>query len=196
MSGMEKISETILEKVKEEAQEIIKQANKVASKEIERVEKQVKEKYSEEKQKVFDEAEREAARITAKAQIEARQKIAQAKAEIIAQITARVEEQLDKATDTQVSLANLMKEAVDGLNTDKAIVYVAAGDMSNAKKALQEDKALAGKVVEIKEAGFKGGVIAETVDGMVRVDNTYATRLKMLLPQIMPEIEKTLFSDI
>jgi vacuolar-type H+-ATPase subunit E/Vma4 len=196
MTGMEKISETVLEKVKEEAQEIIKQANKVASKEIDRAEKQVKEKYSEEKQKVFDEAEREAARILAKAQIEARQKIAQAKAEIIDKITARVEERLNEATDTQASLASLMREAIEGLNTDKAIVYVSADDVSKAKKALQEDKALAGKVMEIKEAGFKGGVIAETVDGMVKVDNTYATRLKMLLPQIMPEIQKTLFSDI
>ena len=196
MSGMEKISENILEKVKEEAQEIIRQANKVASKEIERVEKQIKEKYNEEKQKVFDEAEREAARIVAKAQIEARQKIAQAKAEIINEITTRVEDRLNKATNTQASLASLISEAIDGLNTNRAIVYVSAKDVSNTKKALQEDKVLAGKVVEIKEGGFNGGVIAESVDGMIRVDNTYATRLKMLLPQIMPEIEKTLFSNI
>jgi vacuolar-type H+-ATPase subunit E/Vma4 len=195
MSGMEKISETVLEKVKEEAGQIIKQANEAALKEINKAEKQAGAKYDAEKQKVFDEAEREAARILAKAQIEARQKIAQAKAEVIDQITASVEDRLNKVTDTQVSLANLIKEAVDGLNTDKAIIYVSAKDKSNAEKALKEDKALAGKVKVIKESKFNGGVIAESVDGMLRVDNTYATRLKMLLPQIMPEIEKTLFSD-
>lgn len=196
MSGMEKISETVLEKVKEEAGQIIKQANEAALKEINKAEKQAGVKYDAEKQKVFDEAEREAARILAKAQIEARQKIAKAKVEIIDQITARVEDKLDKVTDTQASLAGLIREAVDGLDTDKAVVYVSARDVSNAKKALKEDKTLAAKVTEIKEGKFNGGAIAESVDGMIRVDNTYATRLKMLLPQIMPEIEKTLFSDI
>lgn len=196
MSGMEKISETVLEKVKEEAQQIIKQANEAALKEINKAEKQAKTKYDEEKQKVFDEAEREAARILAKAQIEARQKIARAKAEIIDQITARAEEKLNNVTDTQASLASLIKEAVEGLDTDKAVVYVSAKDVDSTKKMLQEDKALAGKVAEVKEGKFNGGAIAESMDGMIKVDNTYATRLKMLMPQIMPEIEKTLFSDI
>jgi vacuolar-type H+-ATPase subunit E/Vma4 len=195
MNGMEKISETILEKVQEEARQIIEKANKEALKEIQKAEKQAKAKYDEEKQKVVGDAEREAARILAQAQIEARQKLAMAKAEIIEKVTARVKDSLEKVADRQSSLVNLIREAVEGLDVDKAVVYVSANEVSIAKSAVKADKALAAKIVEIKEGKFNGGAIAETQDGMIRVDNTYATRLKMLLPRIMPEIERTLFSD-
>lgn len=195
MSGMEKISETILEKVRKEAQQIIEKANEEALKEIQKAEKQAKAKYDEEKQKVVGEAEREAARILAQSQIKARQKLAMAKAEIIEKVTAAVKGSLEKVSDRQNSLVNLIREAVDGLNVDKAVVYVSANDISIAKSAVKADKALANKIAEIKEGKFNGGTIAETPDGMIRVDNTYATRLKMLLPRIIPEIQRTLFSD-
>jgi vacuolar-type H+-ATPase subunit E/Vma4 len=195
MSGMEKISETILEKVQDEARQIIEKANEEALKEVQKAEKQAKAKYDEEKQKVVGDAEREAARILAHSQIEARQKLAIAKAEIIEKVTASVKDSLEKVTDKQSSLLNLIREAVDGLDVEKAVIYVSAEDMSIAKSAVKSDKALKDRVAEIKEGKFKGGAIAETPDGMIRVDNTYATRLKMLLPKIMPEIEKTLFSN-
>jgi len=47
--------------------------------------------------------------------------------------------------------------------------------------------------VEVKEDNFTGGVIAETLDGTLRMDNIYETRLEMLLPQLLPEISKELF---
>ncbi len=40
---------------------------------------------------------------------------------------------------------------------------------------------------------FLGGVIAENIDGKLRIDNTYETRLEMLLPKLLPEISKVLF---
>jgi vacuolar-type H+-ATPase subunit E/Vma4 len=195
MSGMEKISETILEKVQEDSLQIIEKANDEALKEIQKAEKQAKAKYDDEKQKAVLDAEREAARILAQSQIEARQKVAVAKAEIIEKVTATVKGNLEKVTDRQISLLNLIREAVGGLDVDKAIVYVSAHDISVAKNAVKADTALASKISEIREGKFTGGAIAETPDGMIRVDNTYATRLKMLLPKIMPEIGKTLFSD-
>jgi vacuolar-type H+-ATPase subunit E/Vma4 len=195
MSGMEKITETILAKVEEEARQIIENANKEALKEVQKAEKQAKTKYDEEKQKVVGDAEREAARVLAQSQIEARQKLAMAKAEIIEKVTANVKDSLEKVADRQQSLAALIKEALDGLDVDKAVVYVSAEDISVAKKVVKAEKTLADRISEIKEGKFNGGAIAETLDGMIRVDNTYDTRLKMLLPRIMPEIEKTLFSD-
>jgi vacuolar-type H+-ATPase subunit E/Vma4 len=38
-----------------------------------------------------------------------------------------------------------------------------------------------------------GGVIAEDVEGKLRIDNTYETRLEMLLPKLLPKISKELF---
>ncbi|GAI00113.1 unnamed protein product, partial [marine sediment metagenome] len=33
----------------------------------------------------------------------------------------------------------------------------------------------------------------EDIDGRTRIDNTYETRLEMLLPRLLPEISKELF---
>ena len=38
-----------------------------------------------------------------------------------------------------------------------------------------------------------GGVLVENEGNTVCVDNTYTTRLEMLLPRILPEISKKLF---
>ena len=40
-----------------------------------------------------------------------------------------------------------------------------------------------------------GGVICESVDGKVSVDNTYDTRLQMLIPRILPQVGKVLFGE-
>ena len=61
------------------------------------------------------------------------------------------------------------------------------------KKLVEKDKELAGKIVEIREHHGMGGVIVEDIDGKVRIDNTYETRLEMLLPRLLPEIGKELF---
>ncbi|GAI43759.1 unnamed protein product [marine sediment metagenome] len=53
----------------------------------------------------------------------------------------------------------------------------------------------ASKIMEIKEFDCAGGVIAENIDGKVSIDNTYETRLEMLLPQIVPEISRELFGS-
>jgi vacuolar-type H+-ATPase subunit E/Vma4 len=46
------------------------------------------------------------------------------------------------------------------------------------------------------EPGSGGGVIAESLDGKIRLDNTYSTRLEMLRPQILAEIGKELFEGL
>ena len=49
-------------------------------------------------------------------------------------------------------------------------------------------------MVEIKELDMSGGVIAEGIDGKLRIDNSYGTRLDMLLVQILPAMDSELFS--
>jgi vacuolar-type H+-ATPase subunit E/Vma4 len=65
--------------------------------------------------------------------------------------------------------------------------------MTTVRKLMEKDKELAGKIEEIKEHGSMGGVIFEDLDGKVRIDNTYETRLEMLLPKLLPEVGKDLF---
>jgi vacuolar-type H+-ATPase subunit E/Vma4 len=193
MVGMEKIGEAILGKVRAEASGIIKEAEQKAAEEIEQAKKQQAARLEEEKSKLLQEARAEATRIEAQALVKARQELSQAKAEVINEIVSRVRSELAKVVSSQSSLAGLIKEAVTTLGLSKERLYVSPRDLPAVKKLVAQDKELAGRVVEIKEHKSSGGVIVEDIEGKVRIDNTYETRLEMLLPRLLPEVAAELF---
>jgi len=193
MKEMEKISEAILDKVRAEAESIIKEARKKAEQEIEQAKKQQAAKLEEEKGKILQEAREEAARITAQALVKARQESSKAKADVINEMLSRVKKELSGISSDKSSLMSLIKEAIDVLGIDKGRVYVSPKDITTVQKLVAKDKGLASKIVEVKEYDCLGGVIVEDIDGRTRIDNTYETRLEMLLPRLLPEIGKELF---
>lgn len=195
MEGMEKISRAILDKVKADAEQIVKEAEQKAWQELEKAEKQRETKFKEEKRKIIEEAERQASRIVAQSSIKARQELSRAKTEIIDGIVSRVRNTLPAISSDEGSLLNLIKEAVEELGADEVRVYVSRKNISAVRKLVKGDKGLASKIMEIKEFDCAGGVIAENIDGKVSIDNTYETRLEMLLPQIVPEISRELFGN-
>jgi vacuolar-type H+-ATPase subunit E/Vma4 len=193
MKGMEKISEAILDKVKVDAQRIIKEAEEKALQEVEKAEKQLESKFEEEKRKAIEEAEREATIILAQASMAARQELSRTKADIIDNIISTVKAILRGTSSDESSLLSLIKEVVDGLDVDKARIYVSPKDISKVQEFLERDKEIASRILEVKEFDCTGGVIAESIDGKFSLDNTYDTRLEMLLPKILPEINRGLF---
>ena len=194
--GMEKISEAILAKVSVEAQDVVKDAKAKARERIEKAKKQQEARFGEEKNKLLEEAKGETARILAQASIRARQELLTAKTEIIDGIVSGVKKILADFSGSESSPLNLIKEAADAIGIDKARVYVSPKDIATVSKLINKDKELANKIVETKEVDCIGGVIVEDIDGRTRVDNTYDTRLEMLLPQILPEINKELFGTL
>lgn len=194
--GMEKISEAILAKVSVEAQDVVKDAKAKARERIEKAKKQQEARFGEEKNKLLEEAKGETARILAQASIRARQELLTAKTEIIDGIVSGVKRILSDFSGSESSPLNLIKEAADAIGIDKARVYVSPKDVAATQKLIKGDKELANKIVETKEFDCIGGVIVEDIDGRTRVDNTYDTRLEMLLPQILPEINKELFGTL
>ncbi|HUV46287.1 MAG TPA: V-type ATP synthase subunit E [Dehalococcoidia bacterium] len=190
---MEKISEAVVRKVRMEAQNIIKEAEEKAQEEIEKARKQRETKLQEEKRKMLEEAEEEAARIVAQASIKARQKLSSAKNDVITKIIDKVKQELSEFSSDENYFLNLIREAIDALGADKSRIYVSPKDVSMVRKFLERDKELASKIMEVKEDNFLGGVIAENIDGKLRIDNTYETRFEMLLPKLLPEISKELF---
>jgi len=193
MKGMEKIGEAILDKVRAEAENIIKEAEKKAEKEIEQAERQQVAKLEEEKGKILQEAKEETARIAAQASVKARQELSKAKADVINEMLSRVKKELSGISSDKSSLMGLIMEATDVLGIDKGRVYVSPKDIGTAQKLLEKDRKLASKIVEIREYDCLGGVIVEDINGRTRIDNTYETRLEMLLPRLLPEISKELF---
>jgi len=190
---MEKISEAVVGKVKLDAQKTVKEAEEKAQEEIEKAKKQSEIRFEEERARMLGEAEEEVARILAQASIKSRQQISSAKADTIAKVTDGARKELSQVSIDDTHFLDLIREAVEGLGVDKARIYVSPKDIGNVKKFLETDRELSGKIVEVREYNCLGGVIAEDVAGKLRIDNTYETRLEMLLPQLLPKISEELF---
>ena len=190
---MEKISEAVVGKVKLDAQKIIKEAEEKAQEEIEKAKKQRELRFEGERGRMRGEAEEEVARILAQASIKARQQLSGAKADAISKITDGARKELSQVSTGEAHFLHLIREAVEGLGVDKARIYVSLKDISNVRKFLEADKELSGKIVEVREYNCLGGIIAEDIEGKLRIDNTYETRLEMLLPQLLPKISEELF---
>ncbi|MBE9512846.1 MAG: hypothetical protein IMY77_02165 [Chloroflexi bacterium] len=193
---MEKISEAVLDKVRAEAETIIKQAEDKAGKEVEQAKKQRVARLEEEKGKILQQTREEAARIEAQALVKARQELSRAKADVIDELIGSVKKRLLETSSDKNLLMGLIKEAAATLGISEGRVYVSPKDVSMVPKLLEGDKGLTGKIVEIKEYDCAGGVIVEDINGRIRVDNTYETRLEMLLPRLLPEIGRELFKGL
>ncbi len=192
MNGMEKINSAILTKVNADAQAIIKDAEERAQQRIEKAREQQQAKLDEDKTKLVNEAQVEASRIQAQGAIRARQEMLTVKTSIIDGIIDDTKKSLASITGNEKILASLTKEGINSLGTDKVRVYVSAKDMAAMQKLAKEDKELADKIVEIKRQDSLGGVIVEDIQGKSRIDNTFDSRLEMLLPKLLPQIEKDL----
>lgn len=196
MIGMEKISEAVLDKVRAEAEAIIKQAEDKAGKEVEQAKKQRVARLEEEKGKILQQTREEAARIEAQALVKARQELSRAKADVIDELIGSVKKRLLETSSDKNLLMGLIKEATATLGISEGRVYVSPKDVSMVPKLLENDRGITGKIMEIKEYDCAGGVIVEDINGRIRVDNTYETRLEMLLPRLLPEIGRELFKGL
>ena len=190
---MEKISEAVVGKVTLDAEKTIKEAQEKALEEIEKAKEQRVVRFQEERGRMLGEAEEEVARILAQASIKARQQLSSAKSDAISKIVDGARQELSQVSIDDTHFLSLIREAVEGLGVDKARIYVSPKDVSNVKKFLEADKELSGKITEVMEYNCLGGVIAEDIEGKLRIDNTYETRLEMLLPQLLPKISEELF---
>ncbi len=190
---MEKISEAVVGKVKLDAQKTVKEAEEKALEEIEKAKEQRVVRFQEERGRMLEAAEEEVARILAQASIKARQQLARAKADTISKIIDGARKELSQVSMDDTHFLSLTRETVKSLGVNKARIYVAPKDVNNVKRFLDADKELSGKIVEVREYNCLGGVIAEDVEGKLRIDNTYETRLEMLLPQLLPKISEELF---
>jgi len=190
---MENISEAVISKVKVEALDIIKEAEGEAQEEREKAKKQREIKLQEEKQKLLEEAREEAARIVAQASIKSRQELSRAKNAVINKMTDRARQELSEISSNEKYSMSLIQEAVEAIGADKARIYVPPKSIDATRKLLESNKELANRITEVKEANFTGGIIAESIDGTLRIDNSYESRLEMLLPILLPEINNELF---
>jgi vacuolar-type H+-ATPase subunit E/Vma4 len=189
---MEKINSAIMGKVNADASVILAEAEERAKQLVQKARDQREAKFQEEKSRLVNEAQTEASRIQAQGTIRARQEMLAVKTSIIDGIIEDTKKQLTGLSGNEKILTNLTREGLKALGADKVRVYVAQKDMAAMQKLVKDDKELAGRVIEIKPQESLGGVIVEDAEGKNRIDNTFESRLEMLLPKLLPQIEKEL----
>lgn len=189
------IREAIMKKAREEADQIAAASRDKAAALVEQSKEQKTTLVDEEKKKKIDEANREAAKILAQADLKERQIILNQKDGIINDILKQVREELGQGPMEQDQISLLLKEIFDAFESEdlKVRLFVAPKDREAVQKAVDSQDDLKDRIVEVKEAEMLGGVIAESADGMISIDNSYERRLNMLMPRILPEVGKTLF---
>ncbi len=190
------IREAILKKARDEAEQIKAEAGQKAEELIAEAKEQKKKLAEEEKERKLAEARREAARILAQADLKERQIILGEKDSIIKDILKRVREELNKSPMEPEQAEGLLDETLNAFEFEageKIRIFVAPKDREVVKNIVDSRDDLKNRVVEVKEKDMMGGMVAETEDGMISIDNSYERRLEMLMPKILPEIGNTLF---
>ena len=190
----DKIREAILTRAKEDADKIVSDAGIKAQEMIEKAKDQRKQQLEEEKKKIISEAHLEASQILAQAALRSRQEILKQKDAVINDIIKKVRDELSHNVMGKEPFIHLILETIDAFGTEEKIrIYVSPEDIDNIREIIEENCGLKEKITEVKEIDCLGGILAENISGMVSINNTFDTRLEMLMPKILPEIGKKLF---
>jgi V/A-type H+-transporting ATPase subunit E len=190
----DKIRKAVIDKAKEDAGKILSDAEIKAREIIEKAEEQKVLRFAEEKKKAISEAYREASKILAQASLKYRQVKFKEKDAVINEIIKRTKDELSKDINDKGLFVHLIQEAIDALETeDKVRLFVSPKDLNIVREVIEENSSLKEKITEVNEIDCMGGILMEAINGMVSINNTFDTRLEMLMPKILPEIGKKLF---
>lgn len=195
MSG--NIRDVVFKKAEEEAINIIENARKEAEKIIEGSVKRKKEIVEEERNKIMKDIGID--RRIAEARMKSRQIISLAKNRIIKKAEEEVKKLLESMDEKKrlKSLQILVTEAIDEILSNfevgigKVIICISKKDRELSRELMEYIRTRFKDIdVEIKEVDILGGVIVESPDGGIIIDNSYDSRLKKALDSLLNEFQR------
>jgi V/A-type H+-transporting ATPase subunit E len=191
--GLEGLRDVVIEKAKEEAERILREAEEEARAEVEGARREKEKEARALGERILRDAETEAARILARARIRARNIVLEAKNEVAEEVIKEAKRILGgNPRERMESLARLIRESVSAIGGSGLRVMVSKGEVEIARELIEGDEDLSKRVEEVVGMECSGGVVVEELNGGLRIDNTYESRLGMLIPNILPMIGKEL----
>jgi len=199
-------AELIIQEINREAEQKIQYILSEAQKEAERIKEEAR-KRAEAKaewilRKAHTQAETEKQRIIANAKLEVRKKRLEVQEELIREVISALRERLAELPEEEYfpMLVDLTAKAIEELGSEEVILKSNRRTLELIGQRLQEFKGTLaeklGREVEIslgEEIPTIGGVLVETPDGAVRVDNTFESRIERFESELRAEIAKALF---
>jgi vacuolar-type H+-ATPase subunit E/Vma4 len=188
--------EAILSRARQEAGALLEDARKRADETVRKAAEQQRQRSEAQRRRLLSDASREASRIIAQAELRSRQELLKEKDAIIGEMLERLRRLIIGTAPRTETLAHLISEAVGAFQSDEPLkILTLARDLNAVKGIVQSDPGLRDRITGVEEARCMGGVICESADGQVSVNNTFDTRIEMLVPKMMPRVGGLLFGD-
>ncbi|MCX2819164.1 V-type ATP synthase subunit E [Haladaptatus sp. F3-133] len=166
----EEEKEETLSDAREEAEEIVEQARQDAEKEAENLREQE----------------------VSSAKLEARKMVSREERDQLAELRADVRDELAELDEGREDMTRtLLESGIEELGDDEGAVYTAEGD----EEMVQD---LLGGFDGFEHAGSTdiiGGVVVESADGKVRVDNSFDSVLEQVWNESLREVSARLLGD-
>lgn len=178
--------EDLEEKIREDGEKQIKEINEEAEEEIQKIKKKINKEAEKEAQKVLDEGKREG-------ELTYRRKIADAviesKDQIEAEKNKQIEDVFKKAREKILNMDDSeKKEILQGL--------IQADEDKVRNPEILVDEKYAHLIDGAKAADLEDfGVIIQSEDGQMKIDNTLSSRIERLKTTLKPEIASILFPE-
>ncbi len=202
MEGAELIIQEINREAEQKIQYILSEAREEAEKLKEEARKRAEAKAEWILRKAKTQAEIEKQRIIANAKLEVRKKKLAVQEELIRSVIESLKERLANLPEDEYfpMLVELTAKAVEELGTDKVIVRSNERTLKLIVERLPEFRGklreALGKDVEVtvgEPIQTIGGILVESSDGTVRVDNTFEARIERFESDLRATIAKALF---
>jgi V/A-type H+-transporting ATPase subunit E len=202
MEGAELIIQEINREAEQKIQYILREAQEEAEKIKEEARRRAEDKAQWILRKAKTQAEMEKQRVIASARLEVRKKRLALQEEMIRAVLSALRERLASlpADEYLQTLVTLTAEALRELGVNSAVVRSNEETLKMIVERLPEFKKSVseklGRDIEItvgEPISTIGGVLVESPDGSVRVDNTFEARIERLEADLRARIAKALF---
>ncbi|CAD5243228.1 V-type ATP synthase subunit E [Thermococcus camini] len=202
MDGAELIIQEINREAEQKIQYILSEAQKEAEQIKEEARKRAEARAEWIMRKAQTQAEIERQRIVANARLEVRKKRLAVQEELIQEVITALRERLAELPDEEYfpMLVDLAVQAVGELGSESVVVRSNERTLKLLSERADEfRKSLGerlGREIEVslgEPVGTIGGLVVETPDGAVRVDNTFEARIERFEGELRAEIAKALF---
>ncbi|ASJ05646.1 V-type ATP synthase subunit E [Thermococcus barossii] len=199
-------AELIIQEINREAEQKIQYILSEAQKEAERIKEEARKRAEARAEwilrKAQTQAETEKQRIIANARLEVRKKRLEVQEGLIQEVITALRERLAELPEEEYfpMLIDLTVKALEELGAESVVVRSNLKTLKLLESKLGEFRktvaARIGRDVEIslgEPISTIGGVLVETPDGAVRVDNTFEARIDRFESELRAEIAKALF---
>lgn len=202
MEGAELIIQEINREAEQKIEYILSEAQREAEKLREEARKRAEAKAEWILRKARTQAEMEKQRLVANARLQVRKKKLTVQEELIGEVIRALRERLVELPDEDYFeiLVNLGAQAVNELGVDTVVLKsnertleLLKERLNEFKKRVSEKTGLKIKVRRGKPINTIGGLIVESIDGTVRVDNTFEARIERFEGELRASIARALF---